>query len=69
MDAIYISILKRALRALVSAVVGIGIPLIIQYLGLSTNPWIILASPLITAALMAFGKFLRDKFNLSNVPI
>jgi hypothetical protein len=69
MDKIYLGIAKRAFRALIAAAVGSGIPLAIQYVTTSTNPWFIAAAPMATAALMGIGKFLRDKYQLPYVPI
>jgi hypothetical protein len=61
MNALYVGILKRAFRAAVAA----GVPALIQYVTNSTNPWIMAATP----ALMAIGKYLRDKFNLPYIPV
>lgn len=69
MNKLYMSIAKRAFRALVAAAVGTGIPVAIQYITASTNPWLIAATPLATSALMAIGKFLRDKFNVPYLPV
>lgn len=69
MNRLYMGILKRAVRAAVAAAVGTGIPAAIQYFDASTSPLIMAASPLITAGLMAVGKFLRDKFRMPNVPV
>lgn len=69
MNSIYMALLKRIGRGLLASAIGTGIPALIKYLEISTDPWLMAASPLLTAALLGAGKFLRDKFNLPNVPV
>ena len=53
--------LKRIFRG----VVALGVPAAIQYAGVSANPAVLLIAP----ALNGLGKWLRDKYNLPNIPV
>lgn len=52
---------KRIFRS----AVALAVPVAINAVGLSTNPLILLIAP----ALNGLGKWLRDKYDLPNVPI
>jgi urea transporter len=57
--------LKAAVLRLIRAGVAFGVPALIQYLTNSQDPKLYALAPL----LMAIGKYLRDTFKLTWIPV